>query len=228
MENLKGNEMNLKIKRSEWEEKYKSAKQYMNSRKGINRVLITIAAQHPLDKKEFPNEEFSERLLLGKKLYLENKKKGMEVRIYIPGSRHMRNGISDKISLSDAGTNFLITQGIPKEHIHGEDLNQQYKGTKGVYNSADECFVSSLYFKDNKFGKLCCVLSPVQIYRKAMHYIWFGVLPLFYTAPIQNTYHNYIHEVYDLIPYIRDIDPDLQAEDSYYANLWRKERIPKE
>lgn len=217
-----------RISRELWEEKYEQAKQFMQERKDISKTLIEIAAQHPLKNGTYPNEEFTKRLLFGKSLYDEETKQGNDVDIYVPGSRHMLNGISDKISLSQAGVIFLREQGIPEEALHGEDLNQQYKGNKGVYNSADECFVASSYFKDGDFGQLYSVLSPVQIYRKALHYIWFGVVPLFYTAPTAQTFHNYIREVYDLIPYVRDIDPDLQGEDSYYGNLWRKERIPQE
>jgi hypothetical protein len=218
----------MKITRQEWEKRYEKAKQFMQSRSGIKKILIEVAAQHPLYQGIYPNEEFSQRLLRGKELYLQNKKNGFKVEFYVPGSRHMHEGVTDKISLSKAGVNFLLKQNVPKNIIHGEDLNKKYKNKNGVYNSADECFVASSYFKDNDFGHLYCVLSPLQIYRKALHYIWMGVVPLFYTAPTALTFHNYIKEVYDLIPYVRDIDPDLQSEDSYYANLWRKERIPKD
>jgi len=217
---------NTKITRIDWEEKLEVAKNFMKSRKNKKKVLIEIAAQHPLDNGRFPNEEFKQRLLLGKSLYQNEKKKGKCVEIYVPGSRHMHKNIVDEISLSQAGVNFLLKKGLAKKNINGENLNFKYKGKEGVYNSADECFVASSYFRDGGFGILYSVLSPVQIFRKALHYIWFGVLPLFYTAPTQDTYHDYIREVYDLIPYVRDFDPDMQSDSSYWGNKWRKERIP--
>ncbi|GHO98372.1 hypothetical protein KSF_084200 [Reticulibacter mediterranei] len=216
----------IKVKREEWDEKYEKAKQFMASRKDEKSILIEVAAQHPLVEGLYPNEEFAERLLFGKKLYEERKKEGYKVALYIPGSRHMHEGAADKVALCEAGKTFLLQHDVPESVIHGDDLNRKYKGEKGVYNSADECFVAASYFKDGGFGQLYSILSPLQIYRKALHYIWFGVLPLFYTAPTAQTYHNYIKEVYELIPYVRDIDPDMQGEDSYYGNLWRRERKP--
>jgi len=218
---------NTKIAKIDWEEKLKAAKTFMKSRKKKNKILIEIAAQHPLEKGKFPNEEFKQRLLLGKSLYQNEKKKGKHVEIYVPGSRHMHKNIADEISLSQAGVNFLLKEGLPKKDINGENLNNKYKGKKGVYNSADECFVASSYFKDGNFGLLYSVLSPVQLFRKALHYIWFGVLPLFYTAPTQDTYHNYLRETYDLIPHVRDFDPGMQSKNSFWGNKWRKERIPR-
>lgn len=216
----------IKINRKQWEEKYENAKQFMALRKDKKSILIEIAAQHPLVDGFYPNEEFAERLLLGKRLYEKRKKEGYDVAIYVPGSRHMHEGIADKIALGEAGKRFLLKNKVPANIVHGEDLGSKYKGEKGVYNSADECFVAASYFKDGDFGQLYSILSPLQIYRKALHYIWFGVLPLFYTAPTAQTFHNYIKEVYELIPYIRDQDPSVQDEDSYYGNLWRHERKP--
>lgn len=221
------NNQKSKVKREEWEKRYETAKRFMEERGKIKKVLIEVSAQHPLNKREEPNKEFKNRLLFGKEIYLRERQNGMNAEIYVPGSRHMHKGIADKISLSEAGNIFFLKQGIPREIIHGDDLNKKYKGEKGVYNSADECFVSTSYFKDEIFGKLYCVLSPLQIYRKALHYIWFGVLPLFYTAPTQKTFHNYIKEIYEFIPYVRDIDPEMQSKNSFLANLWRKERVPK-
>ena len=111
------------------------------------------------------------------------KKNGIKVEIYVPGSTHVFKGHADKISLSKAGINFLSQLGIPLEALHGDDLNIKYKGMDGVYNSADECFVAASYFKDNNFGRLYSVLSPVQLFRKTFHYMEYGVLPQNYNAP---------------------------------------------
>jgi hypothetical protein len=217
-----------RITREQWDIKYQAAKKFMKSRHDISKVLIQVGAQHPLDQGMYPNEEFRKRLLLAKDLFLKAKEEGKEVEIYVPGSRHMHKGVADQISLSQAGVTFLINQGLNPAFIHGEDLNEKYKGKKGVYNSADECFVAACYFQDENFGQLYSVVSPLQIYRKAFHYLWFGILPLFYTAPTEETYHDYVKEIYDGIPHVRDIDPDMQSENSYRAIMARKERMPKE
>jgi hypothetical protein len=222
------NRFQKQITREQWEEKYEQAKHFMQERSKIPRILIEVAAQHPLKDGRYPNEEFTKRLLLGKKLYDAAKKQGKEVAIYVPGSRHVHEGVTDEISLSQAGKTFLQDHGTPENILHGEDLNQQYKGDQGVYNSADECLVAATYFREGNFGQLYSILSSVQIYRKALHYIWLGVVPLFYTAPTAQTFHNYIREAYELIPYVRDVDPDFQGKDSYYGKLSRSERMPKE
>jgi hypothetical protein len=216
------------IKRADWDQKYAAAKELMQSRLSIPKVLIEVGAQHPLVRGTEPGEEFSARLLLAKKLFEEKTTQGLHVEIYVPGSRHMHQGVADTVSLARAGVMFLEQQGLPKENLHGPDLNERYKGDQGVYNSADECFVSASYFQDENFGQFLCVLSPVQMYRKALHHIWFGVLPLFYTAPTLNTFHNYINEVYDAIPGVRDIDPNLQSADSFFGKESRKNRRPQD
>jgi hypothetical protein len=217
-----------KITRQQWEEKQEEARKFMESRKHVKKLLIEIGAQHPLMEGMYPNNEFAQRLLLGIDLYHKSKHKGFEVEFVVGGSRHMYKGIIDKISLSQAGVNFLIAQGIPNENIHGLDLIQKYKKTNGVYTAADECFVATNYFKDGEFGQLYSVVSPVQALRKMLHYIWFGVYPLMYSTPVFNSYHNYIKEVFDFIPYVRDIDPDMQDENSTAAVSSRKVKQPKD
>jgi hypothetical protein len=214
--------------RQYWEKKFEIAKNLMEARAATPTVLIEVAAQHPLMNGEEPNEEFACRLLLAKALYEKERGLGKSVEIYVPGSRHVYEGVSDKISLSEAGSIFLEHQGVPREVIHGEDLNFRYKGSKGVYNSADECFVASSYFKDNGFGCLFSVLSPVQVFRKTLHYIEFGVLPMNYTAPTLNTFHDYIDEIFEAVPYALFIDPDMQSENSERANELRHLRMPQD
>ncbi|MEX0269630.1 hypothetical protein AB3R30_10835 [Leptolyngbyaceae cyanobacterium UHCC 1019] len=214
--------------RQYWEEKFEIAKSFMKLRSSIPTVLIEIAAQHPLVNGEKPNEEFAHRLLLAKALYEKECISGKYVEIYVPGSRHVHEGIPDKISLSEAGCIFLEQQGISREFIHGNNLNIKYKGDRGVYNSADECFVASSYFKDANFGCLFSVLSPVQVFRKTIHYVEFGVIPLNYTAPTLNTFHDYIDEIFEAVPYALFVDPDMQSENSERASELRRLRIPKD
>ena len=183
-----------------WTKKFNDAKTFMESRKNGNRILIEVAAQHPLVDGEKPNEEFEKRLLFAIELFKQETKKGNYVEFYVPGSLHQYNGVPDKIELCEAGTKFLVDNGIDKNLVHGHDLNEKYKGNLGVYNSADECYVASQYFKDNNFNLLYSVLSPAQMYRKTLFYIEFGVLPLNFTAPTSKTFHNYIEEMFTHIP----------------------------
>ncbi|MBH8552678.1 hypothetical protein I8751_09890 [Nostocaceae cyanobacterium CENA357] len=212
--------------RQYWEEKFEIAKKFMEERSNIPAVLIEVAAQHPLLDGEKPNEEFTKRLLLAKTLYKQESNAGKHVEIYVPGSRHRHEGVVDKVSLSEAGMIFLEQQGISREIIHGDDLNFKYKGDRGVYNSADECFVASSYFKDGNFGYLFSVLSPIQVFRKTIHYIEFGVLPLNYTAPALDTFHDYIDEMFEAVPYALFVDPDMQSKNSVRANELRHLRMP--
>ena len=183
-----------------WLKKYNKAKSFMQKRSGGNRVLIEVAAQHPLIDGVRPNEEFEKRLMLGIELYEQETQKGNYVEFYVPGSLHQYNGVPDKIELCEAGCKFLREHGIDEKIIHGHDLNEKYKGSDGVYNSADECFVSSKYFVDGNFNFLFSVVSPAQMYRKTLFYIEFGVLPLNFSAPTTNTFHNYIDEIFLHLP----------------------------
>lgn len=215
------------ITRAEWDRRLQEAKRFMAERAQLStKTLIEIAAQHPLIHGREPNEEFSNRLTLGIELFRLARKEGREVEVYVPGSRHMHEGIVDEISLSAAGRDFLLAHAIPSEAIHGDDLNQRYKGEDGVYNSADECFVAASYFKDGGFGNLLVIESPGQLQRKAMHYTWFGVYPLQYTAPTLNSFHDPVKEAFEDIPYVRDIDPSCQGNDSLYGNKTRRDRNP--
>ena len=213
-----------------WLKKYAEAKDFMLSRevKENAKVLIEIAAQHPLKDGDKPGKEFQARLDKGIELFNQERRKGNFVEIYVPGSRHMYNGIADKISLASAGKIYLLNHGIDEKLIHADDLNEKYKGNEGVYNSADECFVSSSYFKDGNFNKLISVLSPVQIMRKSLLYIEFGVIPLSYSVPLDETYHNYIVEATFQIPYVLYEDHSWQGKDSVLGQKTRQERIPKD
>jgi hypothetical protein len=212
--------------REYWEDKHIQAVSFMESRASLPAILIEVAAQHPLTDGYLPNEEFEKRLLLAKELYEQETRAGNRVEVYVPGSIHMYEGTADKISLSEAGREFLIEKGVPSESIRGDDLNKRYKGEEGVYNSADECFVSASYFKDADFGQLYSVHSPVQVFRKTLHYLEFGVLPLNFTAPAHRTFHNYIGEIFEAIPYVLFVDHSLQGRDSIRARELRESRKP--
>jgi hypothetical protein len=212
--------------RDYWEEKYEQAVLLMESRRSIPSILIEVAAQHPLINGMYPNEEFTQRLLLAVELYRREMATGARVEIYVPGSVHMMEGKPDRVSLSSAGRQFLLEHGFPESSVKGDELNLKYKGDDGVYNSADECFVSASYFKDEGFGKLYSVLSPVQVFRKTLHYLEFGVLPLNFTAPTSLMFHNYIGEIFEAVPYVLLVDHTLQASDSIRAKELRKMRKP--
>jgi len=208
-----------------WINKQEAAKKFMLSRTS-NKTLIEVAAQHPLVDGLYPNEEFAKRLDKAIELYNIELQNNREIEIYVPGSLHMYNGVADKISLSEAGKNYLIKKGISKEIIRGTDINNKYKGNFGCYNSADECYVAAQYFKDNDFGKLISVCSPAQMYRKTLFYIQFGVYPMNYSVPTENSFHNYIKEMFCEIPCVLLEDHTWQGLKSKHAVNMRKERNP--
>ena len=85
-----------------------------------SRILIEVAAQHPLIDGCEPNDEFRARLDKAIEYYNRYKDKVSEIRFYIPGSLHEM----DAISLSEAGKDYLIANGINKDLIFAEDANQ--------------------------------------------------------------------------------------------------------
>jgi hypothetical protein len=103
-----------------------------------------------------------------------------------------------------------------------------YKGDAGVYNSADECFVAASYFTDRGFAHLISIVSPAQLLRKVLHYAAFGVLPLTYTAPTAEMFHDYVGEIFDKIPYVLLVDHDLQSPGSTASAESRASRMPVE
>ena len=40
------------------------------------------------------------------------------------------------------------------------------------------------------FGRLYSVVSPARVHRKAPHYVWFVVVPLFQMAPTAEAYYD--------------------------------------
>lgn len=208
-----------------WSEKFKIAHENMMGR-GNDNILIECAAQHPLLNGINPGEEFTKRLDMTISIYRNLKSQGKNVKIYVPGSRHMENGVKDKISLSLAGKMYLIKKGINANDIYSVSANRKYNGLRGVYNSADECFVASEIFKKENFDKLISVVSPAQMYRKTLFYIQFGVIPQNYTAPTENMYHNYVNEIFGGIPFVLTEDNTWQESTSHAAVDSRNNRCP--
>ena len=208
-----------------WTEKYRLAQANMAKRTGDG-ILIEVAAQHPLVDGLFPNEEFEKRLLLALSLYTELKPSSSRVRIYVPGSIHMENGQADQISLSEAGRRFLLNKGVPAQDIYSEDMNQKFKGAAGVYNSSDECYVSSQIFESEGFSKLHCVCSSAQAMRKVLSYIHFGYVPYVHTVSCDKMYHSYINEVFRDIPILLADGTALQGA-SDEADRLRRLRKPQ-
>ena len=185
----------------EWSRKYHEARALMEERCRIPSVLIEVAAQHPLVGGLYPNAEFRARLDRAVQIYGEYRSRGMSAEFYVPGSRHVDEGWPDQVSLSHAGLEYLLKQGIPLEQLHGDDLNARYRGDDGVYGPADECFVAASYFKDQGFGAMATVLAPAQLPRKMVHYIHFGVIPLAFTAPTDDPHHDLVHELFVAVPH---------------------------
>lgn len=192
-----------------------------------NGLLIEVAAQHPLIDGIYPNPEFSARLDAAIKRYELERENRETVKIYVPGSRHMQNGIADRISLSEAGCNYLEMHGVDPADLYGEDANLKYKGDDGVYNSSDECYVAASLFRDLGFGRLASYCSPAQLMRKALSYIQFGVLPDMYSVPCDDMFHDYVDEVFIHIPVFLGDGTGLQA-DSDEAKRLREIRKPVE
>jgi hypothetical protein len=213
-----------------WTAKLTAALDAVRARQSVASDLIEIAAQHPLIDGTGPDPEFTARLERGAELYRQSLAAGRAAEIYVPGSRFMDNGIEDKITLSAAGTRYLVGQGIPAASVHGDDLNDRYKGPgaaqPGVYCSADECFVAARYWTDSGFGRLLSVVSAGQLLRKMLHFVEFGVYPLMYSAPTLEAAHDPVIEALLMIPEVLFEDAGLQAPDARRAMAFRRSRMP--
>ncbi|MFE7189484.1 hypothetical protein [Kitasatospora sp. NPDC057541] len=209
-----------------WRDRLSTAQAFMRARSHLPGVLIEVAAQHPLVDRAAPGEEFAARLRRGHELFRGYLEAGRPVEIYVPGSRHRHLGTEDENSLSQAGGEFLAELGVPSSAVHGDDLNERYKGDAGVYGSADECFVAASYFKDGGFGTLVSVCSPAQMMRKTLHYLQFGVHPLNHTAPTSEGFHDFLYELLVAVPEVMATDDTLQGPGSAGAEQLRVERRP--
>ena len=169
-----------------WYEKQRVARQTMEGRRGCNGILIECASK-VLEDGLHPDFEFRARLDRTIELYHGLCQENEVVHIYVPGSLHKENGISDQCTLSTAGRRYLIERGIPDDAILGDRENERYKGNEGVLNSADECFVASRIFFDGQYRELHCVCSPIQVTRKWFYYLEFGLVPLIHSVPVADS-----------------------------------------
>jgi response regulator receiver protein len=190
----------------QWKEKEMEAKCKSKGRKNLyKKVLVEVAAQHPLKEGKFQGEEYAKRLDISRELM------GEDVYIYLPGSLH----VPDEISLSEAGKEYLLKKGVPEDRlIITEDE---------VYNSTDECKVASRILVENEFAELICICSPAQLMRKALSYISFGVYPSFRIASCDELFHSYVEEAMRNIPILLNGEEELKREKERLC----EERKPK-
>lgn len=190
----------------QWKEKEMEAKFKTQGRKNLyNKVLIEVAAQHPLREGKFPGEEYTKRLDIAYELMSE------DVYIYLPGSLH----IPDEIPLSEAGKEYLLKKGVPEDRIITTEDE--------AYNSTDECEIASRILIENEFAELICICSPAQLMRKALSYISFGVYPSFRIASCDELFHSYVEEAMRNIPILLNGGKELEREKERLC----EERKPK-
>ena len=206
-----------------WKSKAESGIHDVSSKK----VLIEVAANHPLIEGK-PGKEFTEHLEQAIELYYLELEKGNEPIIYVPGSLHYivnkETGKADvdMQPLSEAGKEYLISRGIPASSIRANVVNLDIKGEDGVYNSGDECYVATQIAKAENCGRIMSVVSPVQLYRKALFYQEFGFNPELYATGTEKTNHNYIGELFWSLYLTYMNDQDWQT--GFLSYLTRKER----
>lgn len=212
---------------AEWRERLRVAQKTMRLRAGRRGALIEVAAQHPLLDGRCPSDEFAARLDRACEMYWELRERGGEpIKVYVPGSRHMCDGVADDVSLSDAGCKYLVELGVPQTDIIGDEANLRYKGEVGVYNSSDECYVACRLFDELRYREMRCVCSPAQLLRKALSYVRFGYMPLMYSVPLDDMFHSYVDEALLYIPRLIADGGGLQG-DSKEAERLRAERKPQ-
>ena len=179
----------------QWKEKEMGAKCKSKGRKNLyKKVLIEVAAQHPLKEGKFPGEEYAKRLDIACELIDE------DTYIYLPGSLH----IPDEMPLSEAGKEYLLKKGVPEDRIITTEDE--------VYNSTDECEIASRILIENEFAELICICSPAQLMRKALSYISFGVYPSFKIASCDELFHSYVEEATRNIPILLNGGKELERE----------------
>lgn len=190
----------------QWKEKEMEAKFKSKGRRNLyKKILVEVAAQHPLKEGKFPGEEYAKRLDISCELM------GEDVYIYLPESLH----VPDEISLSEEGKEYLLKKGVPEDRlIITEDE---------VYNSTDECKVASRILVENEFAELICICSPAQLMRKALSYISFGVYPSFRIASCDELFHSYVEEAMRNIPILLNGEEELKREKERLC----EERKPK-
>ena len=190
----------------QWKEKEMEAKCKSKGRKNLyKKVLIEVAAQHPLKEGKFPGEEYAKRLDIACELIDE------DTYIYLPGSLH----IPDEMPLSEAGKEYLLKKGVPEDRIITTEDE--------VYNSTDECEIASRILIENEFAELICIRSTAQLMRKALSYISFGVYPSFKIASCDELFHSYVEEATRNIPILLNGGKELEREKERLC----EERKPK-
>jgi hypothetical protein len=204
--------------RQHWQRQYQAAIDAMPKPRpdGLCKILIEVAAQHPLRGSE-PN---GERRPARTGDWTSPVVEGHEVEIYVPGSRHQHNGVADPISLSAAGVGYLTSRGIPRGCLHGDDLNERFAASTGVYCSMDECRVTAEYFRAGQFDRLIAILGPYQVFRKAFHYFENLVSPEIHAVsdPVREFF------AFAALAAIKN-DGDGHTYDDLVAT-WRRERKP--
>ena len=206
-----------------WQGRKQIAKDNMEKCAENSGVLIEVAAQHPLKEGKYPAAEFSARLDAAIELYLKMKADKKFVKIYVPGSVHHFNGISDEISLSEAGKNYLIEKGVDSADIFADEMNEKYMKDDGVYNSADECRVASQIFFDDKYCKLISVCSATQFMRKKFLYLEFGIIADFVPIAENDKYHDVVDEFFLSLTNVV-YDDHAWDKDSFHYKRTRKDR----
>lgn len=170
-------------------------------------VFIEVAAQHPLKEGLYPDWEFEARLheavkrLLDPKTHLDNPHlHPKQVHIYVPGGRHKKDGVEDKVSLSEAGITWLKEHdcGLHTQLHGGDELNRRLTNGRGIFNGEDECDAAVRMFKELKAGRFICICSQGQMMRKALAYIQRGYYPEFVVLP--GRHHNPVWEAFHGIP----------------------------
>ena len=212
-----------------WTQKHRQAQANMTDRRGqYDCALIEVAAQHPLKRRKIPGEEFQKRLDAAIQIHKSLQLQGIDSCFYVPGSRHRHNQVDDLVSLSDAGVEYLLSKGVDPSIIYGEDMNARYKGSAGVYNSADECYVAARIFLDGEFDRLICVCSPNQTLRKSFFYMEFGVLAQCYAIPAEKMFHNPVDEVFGSLHRVLYQDHSWQDPEGEAFQYFRKIRMPQD
>lgn len=211
-----------------WDERYKEAAAFMETRASAPKTLIVVAAQDGLIDGLYPNEEFETRLEYGLSGAWETVDAGGQVEFYVPGSLHRQGNIDDKIPLATAGLNWLTEQDLPPGIVlHGDDANQTYKGEDGVYHSGDEALVATSLFKNNaEFGAFELYCGPHQTRRWGLQAIANGVVATVHTViPPTETHNIRAERIADLYTY--HCDPTWQSRASLLAVVTRRMRVPR-
>lgn len=204
---------------AEWEKLYDDASMYMK-RCGLrsSKVLIEVAAQHPLDDGR-PGPEFKARLDRAIELTESGEFPKRECYFWVPGVKHVYNGVWDPCSLSEAGTGYLLSQGVPRDRIITQE-DYCALGQPGAENSYDETAAAVDLFERGKCGRLVCVCSSAQAPRKALYYVYLGYLPRVYGVPLDSMHHSWVWELAVAIPKILEngpgkLDFEVRARDKH-------------